>query len=68
MQQLLKAEIDSWGLAETSLIGPAPAYTQRVRGRYRWQIVIRSPDPLTILCQVPIPQGWVVDIDPISLI
>jgi len=68
MQQVLRAEIDSWGLPETSVIGPAPAYTQRVRGRYRWQIVIRSPDPLTILGQVPIPQGWVVDIDPISLI
>lgn len=68
MQRVLKAEIDSWGLPQTSLIGPAPAYTQRVRGRYRWQIIIRSPDPLTILCQVPIPQGWVVDIDPISLI
>ncbi len=68
MQRVLRAEIDSWGLPQTSLIGPAPAYTQRVRGRYRWQIIIRSPDPLTILCQVPIPQGWVVDIDPISLI
>ena len=68
MQRVLRAEIASWGLPETSLIGPAPAYTQRVRGRYRWQIIIRSPDPLTILGQVPIPQGWVVDIDPISLI
>jgi primosomal protein N' (replication factor Y) len=68
MQRLLRAEIDSWGLPQTSLIGPTPAYTQRVRGRYRWQIVIRSPDPLAILHQVPIPQGWVVDIDPISLL
>ena len=68
MQRVLRAEIDSWGLPQTSLIGPAPAYTQRVRGRYRWQIIIRSPDPLIILYQVPIPQGWVVDIDPASLI
>jgi primosomal protein N' (replication factor Y) len=68
MQRLLQSEIDSWGLAHTTLIGPAPAYIQRIRGRYRWQLIIRSPEPLTLLSRVPIPQGWTVDIDPISLL
>ena len=67
MRRLLKAEIDSLGLADTTLIGPAPAYAERVRGRYRWQIIIRGPNPLILLSRVPIPQGWIVDIDPISL-
>ncbi|MFP4642012.1 MAG: primosomal protein N' [Chloroflexota bacterium] len=64
---VLRDEKDSQGLANTSLIGPSPAYTERIRGRYRWQIVIRGPDPTTLLSQVPIPQGWTVDIDPVGL-
>ncbi len=68
VKRLLQSEIDSWGLAHTTLIGPAPAYIQRIRGRYRWQLIIRSPEPLTLLSKVSIPQGWTVDIDPISLL
>jgi primosomal protein N' (replication factor Y) len=68
MQRLLKDDINSLGLADTTVIGPSPAYIQRVRGRYRWQLIIRSPEPEALLCQVPIPQGWIVDIDPVSLL
>ncbi len=66
MHRLLKAEIDSSGLQDT-LIGPAPCYPERVRGRYRWQIIVRSTDPHQLLSHVPVPQGWAVDIDPVSL-
>ena len=67
LARLLMSEIDSQGLANTALIGPSPAYAQRVRGRYRWQLIIRSPDPMAVLSEVPIPQGWTVDIDPVGL-
>jgi primosomal protein N' (replication factor Y) len=66
--RLLEQERDSQGLPNTTLIGPSPAFTQRVRGRYRYQIVIRSPDPLPLLSKLSLPQGWAVDIDPVSLI
>jgi primosomal protein N' (replication factor Y) len=68
MQQLLREEIDCSGLPQSTIIGPSPAYIQRLRGRYRWQIVIRNPEPQALLSKVPIPQGWTVDIDPISLL
>jgi primosomal protein N' (replication factor Y) len=55
------------GLPDTTLFGPSPAYAQRVRGRFRWQIVIRSPDPNRLLSGLPLPQGWSVDLDPVSL-
>jgi len=67
MHQRLKEERDSWGM-DVSLIGPAPAFIQRIRGRYRWQIIIRGTDPVRLLAEVTVPQGWTVDIDPASLL
>jgi primosomal protein N' (replication factor Y) len=67
MHCLLKGERDSWGM-DVVFIGPSPAFITRVRGRYRWQIILRGDDPARLLARVPIPQGWVVDIDPVSLL
>jgi len=67
LYRLLKEERDSWGM-DVSFIGPSPAFIQRVRGRYRWQIVLRGAAPVRLLSEIPIPQGWVVDIDPVSLL
>jgi primosomal protein N' (replication factor Y) len=50
------------------LIGPAPCFYSRVRGRYRWQIVIRAPDPASLLRDVALPRDWQVDVDPITLL
>jgi len=63
----LKEEADSWGMP-VSLIGPAPAFVRRVRGRYRWQIIMRSEDPVRLLSKIAIPPRWAVDIDPVSLL
>lgn len=68
MYHRLVEKRDSLGLPNITLIGPSPAYTQRVRGRFRWQIVIRGSAPLSLLNGVPIPQGWMVDIDPVNLL
>jgi len=67
MHCLLKGERDSWGM-DVTFIGPSPAFITRVRGRYRWQIILRGDDPVRLLAGVTIPQGWVVDIDPVSLL
>jgi len=50
------------------LIGPAPCFFSRVQGRYRWQIVVRLPDPAPLLGDVALPRGWRVDVDPDSLL
>ena len=67
MSRLLLAERDSRG-EEVDIIGPSPAFIQRLRGRFRWQIILRGPDPSHLLAEVPLPQGWAVDIDPASLL
>lgn len=63
----LAAEIRRTGLAAT-LIGPAPCFFGRVQGRYRWQILLRGSDPMPLLRNVALPRGWLVDVDPISLL
>lgn len=42
------------------LIGPTPSYVPHVRSRYRRHILLR---PL-----LPLPQGWKVNIDPVTLL
>jgi len=67
MKRLLAEEIDSQGLADLSIIGPAPAFIHRLRGRFRWQLVLRGSDPAAFLSPIPFPQGWTIDIDPVGL-
>jgi len=51
----------------TTLIGPAPCFFARLDGLYRWQIVLRGPDPASLLQDKP-PAGWRVEVDPLSLL
>ncbi len=67
MKRLITQEIDSRGIADLGLIGPAPAFIHRLRGRFRWQIILRGAEPSALLSELPIPQGWAVDIDPVGL-
>lgn len=55
---------DGWGGID--LIGPAPAFRRKIRGRYRWQIILRGRDLSTFLAHLTIPLGWTVDVDPVS--
>ncbi len=59
-------EIGIWGDG-TDLLGPAPAPYARIRGYYRWQIIVRAADPSAFLRGIDIPFGWRIDIDPVSM-
>jgi primosomal protein N' (replication factor Y) len=63
----LESEIRRLGLP-ADLIGPAPCFFRRRQGRYRWQIIIRAPDPAILLRDVALPWGWRADVDPITLL
>ena len=56
------------GYPNTRFIGPAPALYERIRGRYRWHIVIKSPEPQLLLEALYLPEGWTIDIDPVQLL
>ncbi len=94
--QATKAESEAFGLAaklakwiesedqrETTLIGPAPCFYSRLNGLYRWQIILRGPNPANLLREKNFggttmssppnlsrsaSKGWRVEVDPVSLL
>ena len=67
LKRLFNQEKDAQGIADLTIIGPAPAFIHRLRGRFRWQLILRGADPAAFLSPITIPQGWSVDIDPVGL-
>jgi len=65
LREMLDQWIDRLGLAQTDIVGPAPAVMERIRGKYRWQMIARGPDLHPLLRVINTP-GWEVDIDPVS--
>ena len=68
MGRLLTVEKDRRGLPDLRLIGPIPAFVPRLRGHYRWQLVLCGTDLDDFLTDVAFPRGWVVDIDPVGMV
>jgi primosomal protein N' (replication factor Y) len=68
MGRLLQVEKDKRGLPDVRLIGPMPAFLPRLRGRYRWQLVLCGANLDDFLTDIPFPRGWVVDIDPLGMV
>ena len=50
-----------------AVLGPAPAYVARRAGRWRWHVVLRGTDPVTLL-DGSVAAPWSVDVDPESLL
>jgi primosomal protein N' (replication factor Y) (superfamily II helicase) len=66
LRELRAAGADSAHGVQVS--GPAPAYLRRLRGRYRWQIVIAAPSPERLVTGCALTSGWSVDVDPTSVL
>lgn len=64
----LRAYLESAAPDGAWIAGPAPCFFPRVREKYRWQIILRTLDPTDVLAGFPMPAGWRVDIDPLSLL
>ena len=58
---------ESHGETDTEVIGPTPAYPQKLRDMYRWQILLKGSHPERILELLPVNRLWTVDVDPASL-
>ena len=71
----LSSWIESEDRRETTLIGPAPCFFSRLNGLYRWQVVLRGPDPASLLREKSLPGDILkgskelrVEVDPVSLL
>ena len=64
----LRLRRDTAGRAEPDILGPAVAFIPRMRGMYRWQILLRGRDPASLVANERLGPGWTVDVDPASLL
>ena len=67
MAARISANIQTEKRIRTDLIGPVPGFISKMGGWYRWQIVLRGPDPAALLRGKALP-GWRVEVDPVSLL
>jgi len=67
MSHFILKEKENKDLSDLNLIGPMPALPARIRGRYRWQLILRASKPAQVLSEITLPQGWVIDVDPVAL-
>jgi primosomal protein N' (replication factor Y) len=44
--------------------GPSPPSISRLRGRYRWQLLLFATDPASVLAGIELSAAWSIDIDP----
>jgi primosomal protein N' (replication factor Y) len=52
---------------ELRVTGPVPAFVRRLRGRYRWQVLVRGREPGDVVRDLQLPAGWTVDVDPLGV-
>lgn len=64
----LRVKRDAAGRAEPDILGPTQAYIARLRGEYRWQVLLRGRSPAALLADVRLGERWHVDVDPASLL
>ena len=64
----LRVARDTAGRAEPDILGPTPAYITRIRGEYRYQVLLRGRNPARLLENMRLGEHWHVDIDPASLL
>jgi primosomal protein N' (replication factor Y) len=69
--QVMAAKLSGWiekeDRRETTIIGPVPCFFSRLNGLYRWQIILRGPDPASLLRGKNL-GNWRVEVDPSSLL
>lgn len=66
LMRLLRSNLPN----SVELFGPAPSFYERLRGTYRWQIILKSTrraDLVAALDHLP-PKGWQAELDPTSLL
>ena len=65
LAQLRQTQIDT-GNTQIELYGPVPAWPHRLRGLYRWRLILKGNNPFALLDVTTVPQGWRLEVDPVS--
>jgi len=67
MGRYLLQQISAQLRRATDMIGPVPCFYARLDGHYRWQIILRGPDPASMLVGENLDE-WRVETNPQSLL
>lgn len=67
LEEQLRLWIKEEGRRATQIIGPVPCFFGRVAGEHRWQIVLRGPDPASLLRGRTL-TDWRVEVNPPNLL
>lgn len=69
--QELATRIQNWMESEnrktTQVVGPVPPFYARLKGLYRWQIILRGPNPQSLLSGRKL-GDWRVEVNPTNLL
>jgi primosomal protein N' (replication factor Y) len=69
--EAMAGQIRNWIIEEdrqeTELVGPTPCFFSRLAGVYRWQLVLRGPDPASLVRGRNL-GDWRVEVNPPSLL
>ncbi len=66
LASLVRSKIREMKL-KVRLIGPAPCFFPKLKGQYRWHIILRGPDPVRAVRALDLP-GVRIEVDPPSLL
>jgi primosomal protein N' (replication factor Y) len=68
--QKLAKELRAKSIPDVHILGPTPAFYERQRDTYRWQLTLKSPKRSALVEILPLlpPTHWQYELDPISLL
>lgn len=61
---VLEGWIKNEGYRSTRLVGPTPPYFAKIRGEYRWQLLVKGPDPVKLVQAHPPGPEWIIEVNP----
>jgi len=64
----LQGWIEIEGYQATRLVGPVPPYFTRIRGKTRWQILLKGPNPIDLVRDHPPGPDWIIEVNPPAIL
>jgi primosomal protein N' (replication factor Y) len=68
LTRLLQDRVRRHGILDIELIGPAPAFFAKLRGKHRQHLLLKGKGAHELLSLYPLPHGWRVDVEPLDLL
>ncbi|MBN1681920.1 MAG: primosomal protein N', partial [Anaerolineae bacterium] len=65
---LLEQRLTDGRFSATELIGPTPCFFAKRNNQFRWHLIVRSPNPIALLADLDVADGWYIDVDPVDML